>query len=75
MILHTYGAPANKMIERKQFDLTLKVLEHVATYESSLKAECVQDGSHTERLIAEYYILRTCLVSHGRTAVYNPYLF
>lgn len=53
--------------ERKQNPLAVKVLEKVGGYELSLKkpnCDIGEDGKEdSEKLVAEYYILRTVLVS------------
>jgi hypothetical protein len=59
------------LVELKRFDLTLKVLEKLGAYEIKL-ATSNEDSSPEgdegrQRLIAEYYVLRTALV---RTALF-----
>jgi hypothetical protein len=64
---------ANDVLEHKQNPLAMKVLEKVATYEASIKKTergVGQDGTEeSERLIAEYYVLRTALVCSPLTRV------
>ena len=56
----------------KRFDLSLKVLEKLGGYEDKLgtpdPGTSLEDGVVHQRLIAEYYILRTALVR-------SPWLF
>jgi hypothetical protein len=50
-------------IDTKQLDLSLKVLETLGKYELLLLEPDRDDGGRVhERLIAEYYVLRTVLV-------------
>ena len=58
--------PADLSAEAKRFDLALKVLEKLGGYEIRLATpdadSPVEDGDVHQRLIAEYYVLRTALV-------------
>ena len=58
--------PADLSAEAKRFDLALKVLEKLGGYEIKLATPDadlpVEDGDVHQRLIAEYYVLRTALV-------------
>lgn len=53
-------------LDRKQLDLTFKVLMRISDYEVSIrKAEEGMESDERqscERLVAEYYVLRTALV-------------
>jgi len=54
------------LTDGKEFGLALRVLEKVGGYEITLKSDqqiSPDDGEARERLIAEYYVLRTALVS------------
>jgi hypothetical protein len=61
-----YLSITNLRAEAKQFDLALKVFEKTGGYELKLKRPethlSSDDNAVCERLIAEYYILRTALV-------------
>jgi hypothetical protein len=51
--------------DRKQADLALKVLEKLGKYELLLlkrEGKPSEDSERHERLVAEYYVLRTALV-------------
>jgi hypothetical protein len=58
---------ANSKTERKDVQLSLKVLEIVAKYEETLRHPQTEstpdDNEDRERLRAEYFVLRTALVS------------
>jgi hypothetical protein len=54
---------ANAILERRQFDLALKVLEKVAGYVKPDHGVAQDDKEACERLVPEYYVLRTALVS------------
>jgi hypothetical protein len=61
------GVRTDVSIEKKDSNAALKVLEKVARYEVMLKKPDAdippEDAEVHERLIAEYYVLRTALVS------------
>jgi hypothetical protein len=51
------------ILERRRFDLALKVLEKVAGYVKPDHRIAQDDKEACERLVPEYYVLRTALVS------------
>lgn len=61
------ATPAKLSAEVKRFELALKVLEKLGGYELKLgnpnANSPAEDGEVHQRLIAEYYVLRTALVS------------
>jgi hypothetical protein len=54
---------ANIIVERKEADLALKVLEKVGGYVKPDPQVAPGDKEVCERLVPEYYVLRTALVS------------
>jgi hypothetical protein len=58
-----HGQKLISCIDRKQPDLSLKVLEKLGKYELLLLQPDRDEGNQVhEKLIAEYYVLRTALV-------------
>ncbi len=65
---------ADHLLDRKQADLALKVLEKVGGYEGLLKkadSEISDDGGSFNNMIAEYYVLRTAVVRSIFFVVYS----
>ncbi|KAI9055545.1 hypothetical protein LZ554_000492 [Drepanopeziza brunnea f. sp. 'monogermtubi'] len=63
------GLKAGKScLERKEYQLALKVLGRVSEYEATMKKHAAEqkqkEREESERLIAEYYVLRTALAWH-----------
>ena len=61
------GPSADVATEKKESNTALKILEKVARYEAILKKPDADNPPHGmathEHLVAEYYVLRTALVS------------
>ncbi|RFU28018.1 hypothetical protein B7463_g8334, partial [Scytalidium lignicola] len=69
---------AKNCLEKKQIDLTVKVLEKVAGYEHTLQQselENMLDKEVCERLSAEYFIIRTALAWQQNQLDIAEYMF